>query len=521
MPMLPKITSLSTFRGDILIVDDALDNLRLLANILEPEGYLVRKAISGKLALKAIQMAPPDLILLDINMPQMNGFEICQHLKANPQTERIPIIFVSALDRNFNQLKDLQLGADDYITKPFQVEEILALVENKIKHQKLVKQVQFQNSLLLLEMQSRQQAETETQFFLTISEAINQTSDFAEAIQVALEKVCQLINWDFGEAWIPNEEKKILQYSCSRYAKHEHLSGFGIASENYQLAPLEGLPGRTWVSKQIEWIENISASPDLSFVRYQLAEEIGLKSAISVPVLEENNVLVILVFYHQKTSQLQPRILTLIKAITTQLSLFILRKKAEFALSAANQKLVSLTTIDELTQVANRRRFDEVFVYEWRRLAREEKPLSLIFCNLNYFLKGKVQETDNFYLKKVAVTITRLLKRPADLVARYEDQKFAVILPNTQLEGANYLAKKISQEINFDLIADSQFKFEEIVNLTLGVATMIPEPKINPQILIKIAEEELAASRRREGNYTIGLSSSNKNGATEEDCRNR
>ena len=129
-------------KGDILIVDDTPDNLRLLSNILSESGYKVRSALNGALALRAVKAAAPDLILLDITMPQMNGYEICQSLKSDRETEGIPIVFLSALDRSFDKVKAFQVGGVDYITKPFQVEEVLVRVENQLTLKKLQTQLE-------------------------------------------------------------------------------------------------------------------------------------------------------------------------------------------------------------------------------------------------------------------------------------------------------------------------------------------------------------------------------------------
>ncbi len=124
-------------RGNILIVDDTPNNLRLLATILTEQGYEVGKALNGQMAIKSAQAAPPDLILLDINMPQMNGYEVCEHLKADSQTKQIPVIFISALDDVLDKVKAFSVGGVDYITKPFQSEEVLARVQNHLNIQAL------------------------------------------------------------------------------------------------------------------------------------------------------------------------------------------------------------------------------------------------------------------------------------------------------------------------------------------------------------------------------------------------
>ena len=118
--------------GDILIVDDTPANLNVLSAILGKRGYRVRPAINGTLALKAAQKAAPDLILLDVQMPGLDGYEVCRQLKDDPQTRAIPVIFISALDDVLDKVEAFQIGGVDYITKPFQIEEVLARVENQL-----------------------------------------------------------------------------------------------------------------------------------------------------------------------------------------------------------------------------------------------------------------------------------------------------------------------------------------------------------------------------------------------------
>ena len=118
--------------ADILIVDDTPANLNVLSAILGKRGYRVRPAINGALALKAAQKAAPDLILLDVQMPGLDGYEVCRQLKGDAQTRDIPVIFISALDDVLDKVEAFQVGGVDYITKPFQIEEVLARVENQL-----------------------------------------------------------------------------------------------------------------------------------------------------------------------------------------------------------------------------------------------------------------------------------------------------------------------------------------------------------------------------------------------------
>ena len=126
-------------RGDLLAVDDNPHNLRLLLGILSQQGYHVRPAASGRMALTAAYASPPDLVLLDIRMAHMDGYEVCQHLKADNRTRDIPIIFLSALSDVSKKVKAFEVGGVDYITKPFQSEEVLMRVATHLKIQALQK----------------------------------------------------------------------------------------------------------------------------------------------------------------------------------------------------------------------------------------------------------------------------------------------------------------------------------------------------------------------------------------------
>jgi phosphoserine phosphatase RsbU/P len=127
----------TTGRPSILVVDDAPANLQVLSGMLKDRGYKARPVPNGKLALQAARRDPPDLILLDINMPGMNGYEVCEHLKADDQLKRIPVIFISALTEQMDKVKAFTIGGVDYLTKPFQMEELHARVETHLKLRRL------------------------------------------------------------------------------------------------------------------------------------------------------------------------------------------------------------------------------------------------------------------------------------------------------------------------------------------------------------------------------------------------
>lgn len=131
-----QATESGTTSETILIVDDAPENLRLLSAMLLGKGYAVRAVTSGVRALASVHMETPNILLLDINLPDINGYEVCQRLKEDATTSTIPVIFISALDEVTDKVRGFAVGGVDYITKPFQVEEVLARIENQLTIQR-------------------------------------------------------------------------------------------------------------------------------------------------------------------------------------------------------------------------------------------------------------------------------------------------------------------------------------------------------------------------------------------------
>lgn len=173
-------------KATILIVDDIKENLKLLSEILTENGYTVRPANSGELALTSAFIERPDLVLLDVRMPEVDGFEVCRRLKANASTADIPVIFVSAYDELSDRLAGFELGAVDFITKPFEPKEIIARINNQLEISRLRSQLECQTAELLMsnrqlydEIEQRKQIE-------------NQLQDKAEEVEVQNEELqCQ------------------------------------------------------------------------------------------------------------------------------------------------------------------------------------------------------------------------------------------------------------------------------------------------------------------------------------------
>lgn len=211
-------------KGNILIVDDTPSLLRFLSARLTERGYKVRGVVSGQMALTVARAARPDVVVLDIKMPEMDGFEVCQRLKADPQTREIPVIFLTILDESTSKVKAFSEGGVDYITKPFQVDELIARIENQLTIRRLqrqlqeqTQQLQEQNELLQQEIQNRDRAlaqlrEAETALRISqeairqqvererllseVTQRIRQSLDLNAVLNTAVAEVRQLLQTD-------------------------------------------------------------------------------------------------------------------------------------------------------------------------------------------------------------------------------------------------------------------------------------------------------------------------------------
>ena len=174
---------------NILVVDDTPQNLHLLVDILSEYDYKVRPVPNGKLALSAIEINPPDLILLDINMPSLNGYQVCQQLKSNPKTKNIPVIFISAGNEVIDKVKAFAIGGADYISKPFQIHEVLMRVKNQLTLASLQKQLKDKNEQLrqtIVQLKKSQKKEFESQQHLAL---LKITSGISQQINNPLTEI--------------------------------------------------------------------------------------------------------------------------------------------------------------------------------------------------------------------------------------------------------------------------------------------------------------------------------------------
>ncbi|BAQ60399.1 pole remodelling regulatory diguanylate cyclase [Geminocystis sp. NIES-3708] len=437
----------------ILIVDDQPANLRVLSKMLEGKDYKVKKASDGESAIIAAQSNPPDLILLDILMPNMDGYEVCEKLKSEEKTKDIPVIFISALSDVFDKIKAFEVGGIDYITKPFQEEEVLARITSQLTIQTQRKLLEKEQLLLKKEQENlrkeiRQRKEAEAILYQSralISSILNASLDGIAALEAVRDP----------------KTGKIEDFRC--------IVVNPVTAKIFNSQP-ENLTGKLLFKRFISKIK-----PELfpAFIR----------------VIETGKALEQDIKYHYKNEQKWFHFIAvkLGDGFSITVRDITVRKKLEL-------KLSKLATIDGLTGIYNRHYFDNTLIQEWQRSLRGNQPLSLILCDVDYFkpyndIYGH-PEGDKCLIK-VAQIMDNIVKRSSDFLARYGGEEFAIILPNTNIKGAVNIAEKIRAEILNLKIPHQGSKVSEYITLSLGVASFKPSFESSIEMLIKLADNAL------------------------------
>jgi signal transduction histidine kinase len=269
-----------TNASTILIVDDVPQNVRILTAVLMQHKYKIHTASAGLQAIESAQQHPPAIILLDVMMPEMDGYATCTHLKANPRTCDIPVIFISALDSVEDKVKAFQAGGVDYITKPFQPEEVLARIATHLRLREMQQQLQAQNLRLEQEVAERQRAEAQIQLLRDLDMAILGVSDPESIAGITVTRLRQTLNC---------ERVTVLECGDSTDLKVLATEGAGNLDARFEV-------DQRMTATTIEQLSRFHHIPDLATIsaRSPLQKTLyrnGTRSYLAIPLPVQNQII--------------------------------------------------------------------------------------------------------------------------------------------------------------------------------------------------------------------------------------
>lgn len=358
----------------------------------------------------------------------------------------------------------------------------------------------------LLEQRVQHQSESE-RIVAAVTQRIRQSLELNEILQTTADEVRQLFEVDrvviyqFQPDWSGLVAVESLAQGCIS------ILGFNVMDTCFQSTHASYYQQGN--SRAIEDIETAGLSP----CHLDLLLSLEIRANLVVPILQQERLWGLLIAHQcSHTRRWQQSEINLFNQLASQAAIAIQQSELYHQLQLANQELQRLASSDGLTQVANRRCFDDTLNAEWQRLARDQASLSLILCDVDFFklyndTYGHLAGDDA--LRHVAWAISQTVKRPADLVARYGGEEFAVILPNTDVEGAIAVATEIQANIRELQLPHPNSQVYEFITLSLGVATIIPHNQSSPATLIAAADQGLYQAKAQGRNCTVQIDCKN------------
>lgn len=497
----------------ILIVDDEKPLRILLRRAMEKEGYEVLEANDGKECLEICFNRIPDIILLDAVMPVMDGFECCSQLQPILQrqppaaltgfchdppvsfTSSTPVLMITGLDDPDSVDRAFAAGATDYITKPIHWAVLRQRVKRLLQANQVMEELQLQTA--------------QARLMTSMLERIRQSLTLETILNTTVAEVQQFLRTD-----------RVLIYRLDpdgwgQMVVESVAPGWKpVVGEMVADPCFVGKYTQLYQNGRIHACEDIYNS-DLSPCHIELLAQFQVKANLVVPILQgtglpnpdaQNKTVELpslwglLIAHHCETPRRwQASEIELVKRLATQVAIAIKQSQLYQQLQALNQELKNLASLDGLTQVANRRQFDEHLAREWRRMIRLHAPISLILCDVDFFkLYNDTygHQAGDECLKQVAQTLHQTLKRSGDLVARYGGEEFAVILPETSKEGALFIAQEMHQRINQLQIRHCHSEISQCITLSFGVTSQMPAPGDSWEVLIKMADQALYQAKK-------------------------
>ncbi len=418
----PIMESNRKMSGNILIVDDNTDNLRVLEGILAAEGYAFRAAVNSEAALTLVAERLPDLIILDIMMPGMDGFEVCRRLKAEPATFGIPVLFIAPLSDNEKKLRAFEEGCDDFIEKPFVKGEVLARVRPYLRRAAALYQLLRANRELSREIEARKSVE--------------------ENSRECNSRAFQILHRISVPTFVVDMKHVITHWNKAV----ENLTGFSagemIGTRN-QWRPLYPSPRPLMADLVVDNMPEVdiarlygdkyrrSALIERAYEAVDFFPDIGEKGRwlffTAAPLTDSNGSIIGAIETLQDVSE---------------------QKRAEEELRLSEHKYMEMSITDSLTKLYNSRQFFRQLGYETERAKRYGTPLSLVLLDIDNFkgFNDTYGHPEGDKVLKVLSDVIRRNIRDSDTACRYGGEEFTVLLPETEVENAFIGAERIRKD---------------------------------------------------------------------------
>jgi two-component system cell cycle response regulator len=436
----------------ILVVDDLQPNIKLLQAKLTGEFYDVLTAEGGQEAIDLIENNPPDLILLDVMMPQMDGFEACRRIKANPKTASIPIVMVTALTEVEDRVQGLNAGADDFLTKPINDLALFARIRSLVRLKSMTDELRLRD-------------ETSASFGAT--EQLNP----------------QLSNLSGAKVLLIDDDESQAQQVLKALKEKE-------VAVKCVTTPAEAV-------KEAE-----ATDYDLIMVSTQLESDNGLHLCSHLRSLDHTRTTPLLILIEEDDNELLVKGLDMgindyliapvdSNEVVARVSIQVRRKRFQDALKANQNKSLQMAITDGLTNVYNSSYFDIHVSTMLADALKYSKSLSLMIVDLDHFKDvndNYGHQAGDAILKQVTKRISHCI-RPTDLLARYGGEEFVILMPNTSLHHAAEVAERVRKVIEGRPFKIPVAPGSIACSISGGIAVSVAED--TPELLIERADKAL------------------------------
>jgi len=443
----------------VLVVDDIPANVRLLEAKLSAEYFDVMTADSGAAALDSIAANSPDIVLLDVMMPGMDGFEVCHRLKANPRTMHIPVVMVTALSEPKDRVRGLEAGADDFLTKPVNELALFARVRSLVR-------------LKMMMDEWRLREETCGQFELLSAEAVAE-NDNGSGGQILLAESSAATSAKIIDTLATQGHQTTVAASAAEALSLSRQNRFDLIILSLKVGNDDGLRLVSQMRSQDETrqVPILLVVDEFDTPRLIKGLDIGASDYLVKPV-DRNE---------------------LIARVRTQ----VRRRRYQDRLRANYERSLSLALTDPLTGVYNRRYLDNHVEKSIERAHETGKPVSIVLFDIDHF--KSVNDTyghdaGDEVLRNVAQRVNGNL-RNFDMVARYGGEEFVIVMPDTPGDIAVMVAERLRDRIARDPIAVSGSAAQLNVTISMGVAAYTG-PADTADDLIKRADETMYQAKR-------------------------